>query len=272
MTRDPLVSIIVPMFNAENTIGETIRSVQEQRYHNWEMLIADNCSTDNSRGLVRGYIENDNRIRLIEADYNSGGPARPRNMSIKNSKGKYLAFLDADDLWLPDKLMKEVAYLENNNEYFLVYSKCFIKKNGKIVRQSPKKMYSGNVFNRLYLEFNFISCNTVMMLNQQGPGQYLFSEDKKFVCVEDYVLWLSIAKKHKIGFIDEPLAIYVLHGSNLSSGVFKTLKRIKIVMDEFAIFVPKGILIAKYFYFYCRCFEVGFKQILKQVVTRFGKK
>lgn len=269
MTNNPLVSIIIPMFNAENTVGEAIRSVQAQTYENWEMLVVDNCSTDNSRDVVRGFIQQDNRIRLIESDYNSGGPARSRNTGIRIANGKYLAFLDSDDLWLPDKLKKEVVFLENNNEYFLVYSKCFIKKDGKISGTAPQKVYSGNVFNRLFRELNFIPILTVMMLNQKGPDQYFFSEDKKVVCVDDFVLWLSIAREHKIGCIDEPLAIYVFHGNNLSAKVLKTFRCIKAAMDEFASFVPKSVLFATYFSFYCNFIEMGSKQILKQAAARF---
>lgn len=267
----PLVSVIVPMFNAELSVGEAICSVQEQTYQYWEMLIVDNCSTDNSRDIVRDLAIKDKRIRLIESDFNSGGPAKPRNIGIKNAGGKYIAFLDADDLWLPTRLEKQVSFLEGNKGFFLVYSKCFIKKHGEIIKTSPRRMYSGHVFNQLYLEFNFISSGTVLMVNQKGPGQYLFPEDEKFNCIEDYVLWLTIAKDHKVGFIDEPLAIYVLHENNLSAGVFKTLERFKIVIEKFAQLVPKRILILKYISFYCKFFEMSLKEILKMVLNKVVK-
>jgi len=272
MANNPLVSVIIPMFNAENTIGETIRSVQTQTYQRWELLVVDDCSTDKSRDVLREFILQDRRIRLIESDYNFGGPARPRNIGIRNALGKYLAFLDSDDLWLPNKLKVEVDFLENSNEHFLVYSKSFIKTNGKISGITPQKECSGKVFNRLYLEFNFIACPTVMMLNKKGPGQYFFPEDQRFISVEDYVLWLSIARKHKIGFIDEPLAIYVLHGGgSLSGGFLKIFRCTKVALDEFAPFVPKRVLIITYFSYYCKFIEMGSKQILKQLVTRFKK-
>ncbi|MDD5560597.1 MAG: glycosyltransferase [Candidatus Omnitrophica bacterium] len=271
MANNPLVSVIIPMFNAENTVRETIRSVQAQTYQNWEMLVVDNRSTDRSRDVLKEIIQQDSRIRLIESDYNSGGPARPRNIGIRNALGKYLAFLDSDDLWLPDKLKLGVDFLENNNDYFLVYSKCFIKTNGKISGITPQKANAGNVFNRLYLELNFIACLTVMMVNQKNSEQYFFPEDKRFITVEDYILWLSIARKHKIGFIDEPLAIYVLHGNNLSGGLFKIFRCTKAVIDEFAPFVPKGILIATYFSFYLKFINMGSRQILKQAATRLIK-
>ena len=272
--NSPLVSVIMPMFNAENTIKEAVASVQAQTYENWEMLVIDNCSTDSSRDLVKGSIRQDSRISLIDSDYNSGGPARPRNIGIKNARGKYLAFLDSDDLWSADRLKKGVEFLEENSEYFLVYSKSLIKRNGGVSGVTPIKAYSGDVFNQLYLEFNFIPILTVLMLNQ-GLDKYLFPEEKKYVCADDWVLWLSIAREHKIGFIDEPLATYVLHGNNLSAASFKTLRCIKAAMDEFASFVPRRILIPAYFYYYCKFIEMGARQILKQAVTgliRNGKR
>lgn len=271
MTNNPLVSIITPMFNAANTIGGTIRSVQAQTYQNWEMLVVDDCSTDNSREVVRQLIRNDRRIRLIESEYNFGGPARPRNIGMMSSLGKYFAFLDSDDLWLPDKLKLEVDFLENNSEYFLVHSRCFIKKNGKIIKQSPRKMYSGSIFNQLYLGFNFIDCCTVMMVNRKGPRQYFFSEEKRLVFVEDYVLWLTIAKDNKIGAINEPLAVYVLHGNNFSPNGLGIFRLIKIVMDDFALFVPLWLRIAKYFLFYCKLCGFCFKRLLKNATARFIK-
>jgi len=273
MADNPLVSVIIPMFNGENTIGETIRSVQAQTYQNWELLVVDDCSTDKSRDVLKELTRQDRRIRLIESDYNFGGPARPRNIGIRNASGKYLAFLDSDDLWLPNKLKLEVDFLENNKEYFLVHSKCFIKKNEKISGTSPRKADSGNVFNRLYLELNFIACLTVMMVNKKDPEQFFFPEEERFISVEDYVLWLSIAKKHRIGFIDEPLAIYMLHeGSSLSGGFLKMFRCLKAAIDEFAPFVPKNILIFTYFSFYCKFIEMGSKQILKQLVIRLNGK
>jgi len=264
MIANSLISIIIPMFNAENTIGEAIRSVKAQTYQNWELLVIDDCSTDKSRDVLREFILQDRRIRLIESEHNFGGPARPRNIGIRNACGKYLAFLDSDDLWLPNKLKREVDFLENNPGYFLVHSKCLLKKNGKISGVSPKtkKAGSGNVFNQLYLELNSIACLTVMMVNEKGSGQFLFPEDEKFISVEDYVLWLSIARKHRIGFINEPLAIYKLPaGNSISGGFFKIFRCLKAVLDEFATFVPKHILVATYFSFYCKFIEMGFKLV-----------
>lgn len=102
MKNKPLISIITPIFNGEKYILETIQSVLDQTYTNWEMMIVDNKSTDNSIEVIKTVC--DDRIKIIHLEYNSGGPARPRNVGLDNAKGEYIAFLDADDVWLPASL------------------------------------------------------------------------------------------------------------------------------------------------------------------------
>lgn len=272
MSNNPLVSVIIPMFNAQNSIKETILSVQAQTYQNWEMLVVDNCSTDKSRDILNYLAQRDKRIRLIVSDYNSGGPARPRNIGIRNSCGKYLAFLDSDDLWLKNKLQAEVEFLEDKPEYFLVYANCYVQTDGKITGVTPGNGNSGRVLNQLYLKHNFIACLTVMMRNQKEGAQYFFPEHERFISVEDYLLWLTIAREHKFGFIDEPLGVYVLHKNNLSGGTFKVLRCTKLAIDEFAPLMPKMVVLRAYFSFYRKLVNMGSRQILKNAVNRYNKK
>jgi teichuronic acid biosynthesis glycosyltransferase TuaG len=107
--RDALVSIITPAYRASTTIGETIQSVLDQTYPHWEMLIADDCSPDDTRAVVGAWCARDPRIRLVAMPQN-GGPAAARNGAIAAASGRWLAFLDADDLWLPDKLERQLAF------------------------------------------------------------------------------------------------------------------------------------------------------------------
>lgn len=101
----PLVSIIMPCYNAEHYIAESIDSVLSQTYNNWELLITDDCSTDKSVGIIKSYCIKDKRINLQESKIHLG-PGDTRKISIKKAKGRFVAFLDADDIWLPDKLVK----------------------------------------------------------------------------------------------------------------------------------------------------------------------
>ena len=117
----PLVSIITPCYNAASYIADTIESVLSQIYPNWEMLIVDDSSTDNSSEIIKQYTSRDKRIIYLNTSAPSGSPSNPRNIGINNANGKYVAFLDADDIWMPDKLQKEIEFLERNR-YNLAYS------------------------------------------------------------------------------------------------------------------------------------------------------
>ena len=116
MKNEPLISIVTPMYNAEKLIGETIESVLNQTYQNWEWIVVDNCSTDKSRDLITAI--NDSRIKVISLEKNSGGPAHPRNVGIENAKGEYVALLDADDIWHNEKLEALSKYY---GEYEIIY-------------------------------------------------------------------------------------------------------------------------------------------------------
>ena len=107
---EPLVSIISPTYNDEDTIENTINSVLNQSYKNWEMIIVDDCSRDNTGYIVKQKAKEDERIKYIKLDKNSGASVA-RNVALKNAKGKYIAFLDCDDLWLEDKLKKQVNFM-----------------------------------------------------------------------------------------------------------------------------------------------------------------
>ena len=113
MENKPFVSIITPCWNCEKYIAETIESVLAQTYDNWEMIIVDDCSTDHSYEIALEYSKKDNRIKVYRMEQNSGA-ARCRNRAIEKSKGEYLAFIDSDDIWLPEKLEKQLKFMHEN--------------------------------------------------------------------------------------------------------------------------------------------------------------
>ena len=108
-----LVSIVTPVYNSEKFIEETIKSVQDQTYKNWEWILVNDCSVDKSAEIIEQYIKNDSRIKLINLKENSGA-AIARNTGIEQSKGKYIAFLDSDDLWVKEKLEKQIKFSKEN--------------------------------------------------------------------------------------------------------------------------------------------------------------
>lgn len=111
---EPLVSIITPVYNAQDYLEETILSVLNQTYYNWELLLIDDCSIDNSYKIIEKYLKKDRRIKYLKNDKNSG-PAITRNKGIEEAKGEYIAFLDSDDLWYENKLEKQINFMKEKS-------------------------------------------------------------------------------------------------------------------------------------------------------------
>lgn len=183
-----MISIITPSFNAQETISGTITSVINQTYKDWEMLVIDDCSSDNTPMIVQSFASRDTRIRYYKTDYSSGSPSLPRNIGIENAFGKYIAFLDADDIWLPDKLQKEVKFIEEN-EYDLVYSYYEKmdwkgKRDNRIIKTREKTTYDN------LLMSNSIPCLT-SIVTRKAIGDTRFKQIQQ----EDFCFWLDILKK-----------------------------------------------------------------------------
>ena len=196
---DSLVSIITPVFNASLFIGEAIQSVISQTYQDWELIVVDDCSTDNTAEVVSFFAENDSRIQLIKSEVHSGGyPSIPRNKGIESAKGRFIAFLDADDIWEPDKLESQIALFDGKTP--IVFSNYqVISKNGEKITtiQVPSRV----TYNML-LKLNYIACSSAVV-DTKCTGAFLFP----VVHYEDYALWLSLLRSGgsavntgKIGF------------------------------------------------------------------------
>lgn len=261
--KEPKVSVIIGSYNCEKFICETVQSVIEQTFRDWELIIVDDCSTDGTCQKISQI--NDDRIRLIRLDSNSRLPAVPRNIGMRSSRGDYIAFLDHDDLWLPQKLEKQVNFLEKNRDFFLAYGKCIVQKDGRQLDVSPKKANSGNIFKDLYLHFNIIGLPTVIMRNEVKKYNYFFDQDKKFATVEDYALWMLIAKDQKIAFLNEPLAIYRVHSGSLSGGAFSHFKKCRYVLKKFASVAPKTMYLRAQFNFCINLLYVGILVVMMRI-------
>lgn len=218
MSNQPLISVITPIFNGERYILETIQSVLNQSYKNWEMIIVDNCSTDNSRIIVNQI--SDDRIKLIELEYNSGGPARPRNIGLDNAKGEYIAFLDADDVWLPEKLEKQIKFIQKDDVDIVHTLANKIDENSTYrgvlngQRAYNKLKYFFNEKNILYYT-NFININSVLMKTNK---EIKFSEDKNLVALEDWNYWIdNLHSGLTVKLLEERLLNYRVHPASASS-------------------------------------------------------
>lgn len=212
------VSIITPTYNSERFIAETILSVQAQTYQDWEMIIVDDCSTDKTAEIVASFQEKDSRIKYFYNSTNKGS-ALSRNLALQNAKGKWIAFLDSDDLWLPDKLEKQIEFMTKNNYHFSYTNYCEIDENSKetgILITGPKV-----ITDNLMKAYCWPGCLTVMY-DAEKVG-IIQTVDIKIN--EEYALWIKIAKKLNCYLLDENLAKYRRHNKSLTSqSYFKLIK------------------------------------------------
>lgn len=207
----PLISIITPSYNASSFIMETIRSVQSQSYTNWEMIVVDDLSKDNTRKIIKEEQKKDNRIKLIPLEENSGA-AIARNIGIDHASGKYLAFLDSDDLWLPEKLEKQLEFMRRKNIGFAFTGYQIITQNGEPTKkfiQVPELIdYNGLLKNTI------IGCLTVM-IDVEKVGKVKMPN---FRTRQDTATWLGILKQGHLAFgLNETLAQYRKVENSVSS-------------------------------------------------------
>ncbi len=212
-----LVSIITPCYNSEKFIVDTIKSVQKQIHTNWELLITDDGSTDNSIDIILEFSKLDSRIQVFKIT--NAGPAVARNNSIKKAKGKYLAFLDSDDLWFPDFLSISLKHIKNTEGFvFSSYKRCEENSLEEVYMDFivPKKVNYNDI-----LKTNSISCLTAF-IDIEKLGKALMPE---VMYRQDMGLWLTYLKKieYAIG-IQKPLAIYRIRAKSHSRNKRKLLQ------------------------------------------------
>ena len=213
-----LVSIITPTYNCGKFIGRTIESVQKQSYENWEMIIVDDCSKDNTKEIVEEYIKNDSRIKYHILEKNSGA-AVARTTAMELAHGKYMAFLDSDDIWKSDKLEKQLAYMKETNINFscTAYEQIDEEdtKLGRVIKTVKKTDY-----NRLLLD-----CpvgNSTVMYNVEEMGKFAVPNIRKR---NDDALWLQMLKKEKyIWGMNEVLMEYRVRENSISSNKLSLIK------------------------------------------------
>ena len=210
--QDELVSIIMPLYNVQEFVKESIESVISQSYGNWELIIVDDCSKDNSYDIAKQYSLQDNRIKLYQMNKNSG-VAETRNFAISVARGRYLAFLDSDDLWDSDKLKVQITFMQANNLAFSFTAFTPINKSNSIlykVNEVPLKFS----YKDLLLQ-TAIGCLTVVYDTKQIGKCYFDTSLGKH---EDYQCWLEILKKISYaGGLNTPLAYYRIRENSLSS-------------------------------------------------------
>tara|TARA_B100001964_G_scaffold224844_1_gene272070 strand:+ start:530 stop:1513 length:984 start_codon:yes stop_codon:yes gene_type:complete len=209
----PAVSVIMNCLNGEKYLREAIDSVFAQTYEDWEIIFwEDKASKDNSNTIAKSY---GHKLRYFRSDlslplYGS------RNLAVQQARGKYIAILDCDDLWLPEKLAEQIPLLEEDDEVGLVYSDIILfNEKGKERRSFEfKKPYRGNVFSELLLE-NFINTQTVLIRKEAFDSLDIFF-DGRLIMSGDYDAYLRISYSWKVDYVDRPLARYRVHRNSMS--------------------------------------------------------
>lgn len=215
---DDLVSIITPTYNCGNYIAETIESVLQQTYQNWEMIIVDDCSTDDTKNIVHEYKKKDKRIKYYCLERNSGA-AVARTKAMEIAKGRYMAFLDSDDLWMPNKLDCQITQMEENSWYFTCTDYEHIDENGiplgKIIKSVKKTNY-----NRML--FDCPVGNSTVVYNVDMLGKFIVPNIRKR---NDDALWLQMLKKEEnIYGINKNLMKYRVRRNSISSNKIDLIK------------------------------------------------
>lgn len=214
-----MISIITPCYNSEKYIREMIESVISQTFTNWELLITDDCSTDNTVSIIYEYIKKDKRIKLFSTSKNSGHPSEPRNISLSNANGDYVAFLDSDDIWLPNKLEEQYNFIKEKNAN-LICSYChIIKENGEFTNRILKTKNNSSYFDMLR-RYELIS--PTIFCTKSVAKMLNFPNCEK----EDYIAWLEITKKG-INILSTQ-TINALYRENKNSRSGNKIKMIKI--------------------------------------------
>lgn len=231
-----LVSIVMPAFNCQAYIAESVESIIAQTYKDWELMIVDDCSTDRTIDIARKYASQDQRIRILSMDRNSG-PAVARNKAIKESKGQYIAFLDSDDLWASEKLKIQIRMMQQRRALFCFSSYTPFREDGLLMNtvHAPKTVGYGRM-----LRGSVIGCLTVVY-DASVIGRRYFSDGHAEIAGtiysrivskvghEDYILWLTILKDSDAGRypgwcvigINESLGYYRLTNNSISSKKYK---------------------------------------------------
>lgn len=238
MEQSTLISIVMPAYNCEKYIGQAIDSVLMQTYTNWELLVINDASTDSTEEIVKRKQKLNPKIYLYSNNVNLG-VSKTRNIGIELANAKWIAFLDSDDMWHPDKLEKQIGILKENEAAQLIYTgSAFIDECGKkaeYILHVPKTVS----FQKL-LKQNIISCSSVLvnkkkLLNFKMPGDKMH---------EDYAVWLQMLHEDTKAYgIDEPLLIYRLSSKSKSSN------KINAAQMQFRVyrFIGLNILQAVYY-------------------------
>jgi glycosyltransferase involved in cell wall biosynthesis len=271
--NNPKISVIIPTYNRSNLIKNTIMGVVNQTYTDWELLVVDDGSTDNTREIVAELTKKDSRIKYFYQE-NSGCPSGPRNKGVEKAKGVYVAFLDSDDEWFPTKLEKQIVVFENSNNPKLGVVACYLYikdyKTGEIISEY-NKFYKGDVLDKLIINnFPFTSScimTKLSILKEAGPFDPIFKVS------EDVDMWLRISELgYEFDYIPEYLLNYLVHDSNIYYGNKNFDGE-----NEFIVLITKhkdlylkqdSSILGYYYYFVTKEYKLARKYLIRRLFEK----
>lgn len=235
---EPLVSVIIPTYNREKFIAECVRSVLDQTFTDLEVIVSDDGSPDNTEAVV-GAIT-DERVTYSRIEH-VGIPSATRNNGIKQARGRYLAFLDSDDLWFPDKLERQLELIKADERIGLVCTNGInFSEEGVLGLKNRLPLTDDDFLFEALLEFNHIICSSVLVKKDVIDDVGMFDENPDLRAVEDYHLWLRVRKKYGIRYINDPLVKYRTHGDVIRQDELEANYRLmKKVFDDL---MARGVL------------------------------
>jgi glycosyltransferase involved in cell wall biosynthesis len=212
LSNTPKVSVIIPVYNGERFIRQSIQSVVEQGYDNLEIVCVDDGSTDNTRSLIA------KEFPQVSYVYQANkGPAAARNLGMRSSTGEYIAFLDSDDIWLPGKLSAQIECMRQHDDAKISHTNINLKVAGKLGETIyPIATQDGRIFEGLLLHTGSVVCSTLLLKRECIDNVGYFDEELR--TSEDVHLFLRLAYRYEFHFLKQPLVTKVHHGANLTSG------------------------------------------------------
>jgi glycosyltransferase involved in cell wall biosynthesis len=234
----PLVSVIVPTYNCETVISDTVKSVQRQSLRDWELLAIDDCSSDGTLKVLQKFGKLDSRIKVHSSPVNAGRPAVPRNFGLDLASGKYVAFLDADDLWHRQKLEIQINFLEMLDCKFISSQLLDFGKAREVIKRAETDIDSANIPYKKITHSKLLvkNCipNSSVCIERSLLENERFIDDVRYKAIEDYHLWLRLHQKIPFSIkLNVPLLFYRRSDSGISKSKISMFKKNHMLYSEY---------------------------------------
>jgi glycosyltransferase involved in cell wall biosynthesis len=248
----PLVSIVIPAYNSANYLPQALDSVLNQTFRDYEIIVVDDGSTDETEQVLAPYR---GLIRYIRKE--NGGPASARNAGIRQASGEYIAFLDADDIWLPDKLQSQIDFISKNPDLHVLFTDCAIFDQHGFVTSSIKENHniSARITFQDLLTKHFVPMSSIIVKRACLDEIGLF--DESLTGAEDYNLYLRLAQKFQFGYLDKVLVYHRKHENSLSEDLEQMRRDELTNLDKIANLFPDA--------------KIDKRKLVAQIYLRFGR-